>query len=171
MGPYHRTLLFTLQMMPLPWSYALKWFQYFILGSLCYLFRNRLPLWIPGAVLALALSIFLIRHSVRGGHPIFQVALCYVILTIGYHPAIYVRVMRLFGDYSYGLYIYGLPIQQSLVRHFHKPLPFFLVCYPLILLAALFSWHFVEEPALSLKHRFRKDTRNSEPPQPPTLLG
>lgn len=56
-------------------------------------------------------------------------------------------------DYSYGIYIYAFPVQQTVVS-FWPQIP--LVAYLLstlvltITLAAL-SWHFVEKPALKLK--------------------
>lgn len=66
---------------------------------------------------------------------------------------------RRIGDYSYGLYLYGFPIQQLLVLwgiHTHG--------YALYLIAtiiptgvlACFSWHLVELPALSLKRRLTR---------------
>ena len=61
---------------------------------------------------------------------------------------------RRVGDFSYGLYIYGYPIQQ-LLAHFGAAAfgqPIFLsgsICLAGLLGAA--SWHCVEKPALSLK--------------------
>ena len=149
-------LLLTAQMMPLQWIFAFQWFRYFLLGSACYLFRKRLPLSIPGAMSAFALDVVSVHYNLKGSHLLFQVALSYLVITIGYHPAVYVQSMRVFGDYSYGLYIYGLPIQQLMLKHFSRPVPFFLTCYPLILLAAVLSWHYIEKPSLSMKRRLRR---------------
>jgi peptidoglycan/LPS O-acetylase OafA/YrhL len=56
-------------------------------------------------------------------------------------------------DYSYGIYIYAFPVQQTVVS-FWPQIP--LVAYLLSTLAvtislAALSWHFVEKPALKLK--------------------
>lgn len=58
------------------------------------------------------------------------------------------------GDYSYGTYLYGFPIQQSLVA----ASPFFMNWYwnalaalPLALALGVFSWWTVEKPALHLR--------------------
>ena len=56
-------------------------------------------------------------------------------------------------DYSYGIYIYAFPAQQTWVFFWTQmPLPTYLLCTFLttLVLAAL-SWHFVEKPALILK--------------------
>lgn len=62
---------------------------------------------------------------------------------------------RRMEDYSYGIYIYAFPVSQA-VEHYSPSLsPFtnavltFVATLPL----AALSWHIIEKPALSLKHR------------------
>jgi peptidoglycan/LPS O-acetylase OafA/YrhL len=58
------------------------------------------------------------------------------------------------GDYSYGLYLYGFPVQQafaSLGPWTHHWYLNFAVCLPAAFLVAWFSWHIVERPALALR--------------------
>ena len=56
------------------------------------------------------------------------------------------------GDLSYGIYIYGFPIQQTLM-HYFKFNYLELMLYSLIIafIFAYFSWYFIEEKALKLK--------------------
>jgi len=60
------------------------------------------------------------------------------------------------GDYSYGVNVYSLPLQQTLMQ----PLPelelagLFLLSLPLSILVAFISWHALEQTALRLKSRF-----------------
>ncbi len=60
----------------------------------------------------------------------------------------------IFGDYSYGIFLYSFAIQQAFAafgpatHHWYLNL---LVCLPLSCLVAAFSWTFVEKPALKLK--------------------
>ena len=56
-------------------------------------------------------------------------------------------------DYSYGIYIYAFPVQQTLVSFWPQmPLPAYLLSTLVITVAlAALSWHFVEKPALKLK--------------------
>lgn len=58
-------------------------------------------------------------------------------------------------DYSYGIYIYAFPVQQTIVHYYPNiQIEFYLpICFFLILVCASFSWHFIESPALKLKPR------------------
>jgi peptidoglycan/LPS O-acetylase OafA/YrhL len=49
-------------------------------------------------------------------------------------------------DYSYGLFLYGFPVQQALLAFWPRlePLPFLALATPLALLCAAFSWHVIE---------------------------
>ena len=72
-------------------------------------------------------------------------------------------VCRHRGDYSYGVYLYGFPIGQALVTIW----PQFIVRGWWLLPAAtfatfafaIFSWHVVERPFLSLRRLFLADDR------------
>jgi peptidoglycan/LPS O-acetylase OafA/YrhL len=58
------------------------------------------------------------------------------------------------GDYSYGIYLYGFPIQQALVEVF-PTLKAWWALFPAAARAttalAMISWHLIERPALALK--------------------
>ena len=58
------------------------------------------------------------------------------------------------GDYSYGVYLYAFPIQQTVVYLGPSlgPVEVFLIAAPLCFLAAAFSWHVIEKPCLALRH-------------------
>ena len=73
-----------------------------------------------------------------------------------YHPALQWPAFNVLGDYSYGLYIYAFPIQQTLVRLMPgtEPAALLAATLPLTLAVAALSWHGVEKPALGLKSRF-----------------
>lgn len=57
-------------------------------------------------------------------------------------------------DYSYGLYIYAFPVQQTVValNPGIAPLALFLFALPMVILLAVVSWHIVEKPSLGLKN-------------------
>lgn len=59
------------------------------------------------------------------------------------------------GDYSYGIYIYSFPIQQTLMYYF-KFSTGKLICYSVLisLLFGVLSWFFVEKKLLAFKNRF-----------------
>lgn len=58
-----------------------------------------------------------------------------------------------FGDYSYGVYLWGFPMQQVIAHLAPRLTPAgnILLAWPLAMLLAVLSWHLVERPALRLK--------------------
>lgn len=61
--------------------------------------------------------------------------------------------LLLSGDYSYGLYLYGFPIQQAVATQSwtHEWWINFILAYPLAFGLATLSWWLVEKPAMKLK--------------------
>jgi peptidoglycan/LPS O-acetylase OafA/YrhL len=56
------------------------------------------------------------------------------------------------GDISYGVYIYGFPIQQLLMNYFEfTPIELMMVSLPLSIMAGYASWHLIEKKFLRLK--------------------
>lgn len=87
--------------------------------------------------------------------PIYTVCIAYLLLHLAYLPSGIVRKFNNLGDYSYGVYIYAFPIQQSVVALVPgiSGLNLFLAAFPLVLLCSIFSWHVVEKRCLNLKNR------------------
>jgi len=89
--------------------------------------------------------------------------------------------LRFFGRYSYAMYLLHLPLQ--IVVHalfapndhviFGSVLPaqllFYIFCTVWTVVVALFSWHLVERPCLSLKRYFVDDQRASAPIATPAI--
>ena len=68
------------------------------------------------------------------------------------------------GDYSYGMYLYHMTLQQVLVSlglvTWYAP---FIVTVPVVTMIAGMSWNFVEKPALSLStYLKRSDLRQAQ---------
>jgi peptidoglycan/LPS O-acetylase OafA/YrhL len=144
-------LLLTAQMFPLPWHYAWHWAAAFLLGAAAYLLRARIPLSLPIAAAAMIADIALIRLLPHAGKPLLPFALCYLLLSFGYHPAALFRPFTRVGDFSYGIYIYAWPLQQILSDRIARPLPLFAASMAAVLPLAVLSWYLVEAPSLSLK--------------------
>jgi peptidoglycan/LPS O-acetylase OafA/YrhL len=149
-------LILTVQMFPLPWPTSWMWIACFLLGSACYPLRSTVPLSPPFAVAFLSLDL-LCFHKLpfHLGAKLFPLALCYCLITFGYHPAAHVKSFHRLGDYSYGLYVFAWPLQQFLVNRTRGAISLFAATYVLALLAAVCSWHFIEKPCLALKDRVR----------------
>jgi peptidoglycan/LPS O-acetylase OafA/YrhL len=125
-------------------------FTYFIAGALLFLHKDIIPfnpLMAAGSCLIFIICIQLNLFEIVG-----PILLPYVLFGL----AITLPLQRFdrFGDYSYGLYIYSYPIQQTIYFFMPKtssPGIFFamsvLITFPL----AWLSWQWVEQPALSFK--------------------
>jgi peptidoglycan/LPS O-acetylase OafA/YrhL len=128
----------------------------FLAGALVYQLRNVIPArWSLVAVsVALVLgSSFLPNYRLLGAIPLA----CALIMSgaLIHHPR-----LRLQTDLSYGVYIYGFPIQQLLIiagLGVLAPLPFAVIATLVTLPLAAASWFVVEKPAMRLKARLARD--------------
>jgi len=124
---------------------------YFLLGALCYRYRDRLQLRLD-LTLALAFAAVATAHTPAG--PILMpLAIASAILVVAIHPALAMRPTWLHrNDYSYGTYLYGFPVQQSLIlAGMSAPWPLFGCAVIVTLACAAVSWHAIERPALRRK--------------------
>ncbi|HQW80342.1 MAG TPA: acyltransferase [Pseudomonadota bacterium] len=125
--------------------------QLFLLGALAALWRDRLPL----SARLLGVLILLVGATLQTAFAgsLLLLTCVYFVLVVAYRmPAL----PRLREDWSYGIFLYGAPVQQSLVALWHDlpPLLLFLVGTVAATALAALSWRFVEQPALRQKHRF-----------------
>lgn len=131
---------------------------YFVMGSLYYLYREHLPLHLSALPLCMGL-LYVSYHSPSG--PFFSYfVLPYMVMVLAFAP-MPDRLSRLFekADLSYGVYVYGFPIQQVIYQYLGTRAGvwgLFAIALPSALLCASLSWRFIEKPALRLKNfRFR----------------
>ncbi|WP_167758726.1 acyltransferase family protein [Zemynaea arenosa] len=129
----------------------------FAVGALFYTYRAALPYerrlalgalagllagltWAPGVELAVALC---------GGYLLFFVAFMRAPARAGAAAA------RGWPDISYGVYLYGWPVQKLLILWFAGITPGVLIAASLAgsLVLGFLSWHLVEKPFISLKSR------------------
>ncbi len=128
----------------------------FLAGSLATVWHAKVRLSLPLAALLVAAIAADVGGALRHG-PLFAIALAYLVLVVGWHPAIRWRAFSRAPDWSYGLYVYAFPIQQTIVRFDRDiaPATLFAVSMAATLAAAALSWRLIEAPALRLKSRFR----------------
>jgi peptidoglycan/LPS O-acetylase OafA/YrhL len=125
----------------------------FLLGVALFRFRDRViwSAWL-GAVSAAA-AIALLAFPIPGGLSLAPIPFAYLTTYLGLlNPP---KIKLLFsGDYSYGLYLYGFPIQQAVAsigswtHHWYINLA---MALPLAGAVAFVSWTYVEKPFLSRK--------------------
>jgi len=59
------------------------------------------------------------------------------------------------GDFSYGIYLYGFPVQQTLLHYYHfNYWELMLISIPVTFILGMLSWHIIEKRALKLKTFF-----------------
>jgi peptidoglycan/LPS O-acetylase OafA/YrhL len=129
----------------------LKVALFFLAGTLAYACRDIIVLrWAYCAPLIIAAAA--LQRSAVQEYALY-IALFYLILLVASSQRL--RAIRFAGDYSFGVYIYGFPIQQSVTHYFPSltSYPSNILCIPLALLAGYFSWFVIERPALSSGRR------------------
>jgi len=132
---------------------------FFFVGALCYYARNRIVINAAGALVCLIVLVGLVYYGAI--FPLFPFALGYVIMYIGFCDNRFFALFRK-NDYSYGIYIFAFPIQQTLVALAPGGMTWWqntLLAYPIVLCLAILSWHFVERPCLRVARNWDKMQR------------
>lgn len=127
----------------------------FAVGAVFFHFRQRivLRLWI-----AIVMSLIVAATLGTAIFPqLFVIALTYWTFYLAYVPSGAVRSYNELGDYSYGMYVYAFPVQQTVTYMLGDvtPVTNMLIAFPITLACAAASWYVIEKPALSLKQRRR----------------
>jgi peptidoglycan/LPS O-acetylase OafA/YrhL len=128
----------------------------FMCGGAFYLLRDKIPLNAPiaAASAALLLPCMYSRELVHvavgtaGAYLFFWLALRFKSRTLS-------RIGER-TDLSYGVYLYGWPIQNLIIWRWPHITPWLLLLFtiPLAVCCAYLSWHLVEHPFLRMKQRF-----------------
>jgi peptidoglycan/LPS O-acetylase OafA/YrhL len=166
--PYHETLTYVFVVRG-----AARLVPVFMVGLLFYRYRERIPYRLD---LAFASGISFVILAAFGSpewavNPIFSFVtaplLTYVIVYAGLSSTLKLAILKR-GDYSYGIYLYGFPLQQMLIAVFpavKNVALFFLMSLAMSLSLAVFSWHFVEKPILAQRRRFSLAAKLHTSPQ------
>ena len=128
----------------------------FMSGCMYYVFRdkisisNRLALVVAALLMLSLVEIKLFKIA-------YLFALPYLLFCLAYGPAGIIRNYNSLGDYSYGVYIYAYPVQQSIAALFPGVGVISMIVFSTIitLILSVLSWHFVERRALLLKGHSR----------------
>lgn len=127
-------------------------FTYFSIGVLYYVYREKVIL---NKWLAL-LSLYMLFIGLTLGHfkELFILFGSYLVMYIGFNQKITLHNFAKYGDFSYGIYIYAFPVQQTIVYIFGgvmSPILNIILSIPITLILAFFSWHLIEKRFLRLK--------------------
>jgi peptidoglycan/LPS O-acetylase OafA/YrhL len=133
---------------------------FFASGMLLYKLRDTRIF--DGRVALLALAGLVASVPLRQFILLFPIFGCYLALWVALQPRLPVIPAARFGDLSYGLYVYGWPVEEMVMWLSGGRLAWwalFLIALPATAVVALVSWHLVERPALRLKPRGRRSVR------------
>lgn len=124
----------------------------FALGAAAYVYRRYVPL--SGLITLGLLAIAVVTRDTMAYPLLHAVVLSYAALWIGFAPTPMLHRYNLFGDYSYGMYIYAFPIEQAVAASVHSlsPLGLIAISFPITLAFAVASWKLIEAPALAHRH-------------------
>jgi peptidoglycan/LPS O-acetylase OafA/YrhL len=127
----------------------------FLYGSTLFLWRDKVPMsaaLLVGLLTALALASF----DKAVFFVVYAFVLAPLVLHLAYVPGGRIRAFNNWGDFSYGVYIYAFPIQQTLAFLF----PAMSLAGMMATSAAVscgiaaLSWFLIEKPALARKEAF-----------------
>lgn len=119
-------------------------------GAFCYVNRHHIPVGWP-YVAALGLMAYLLHGTLF--YP-FVLGLALAQFCFAFAYCMPWHGFNRFGDYSYGIYLWGFPMQQVIAHHFPSLPPMgnsALAFFPALALAVL-SWHAVEKQAIKFKN-------------------
>ena len=133
----------------------------FLLGIATYLFRDRIPyswplLWFcVGTCAAAACFLPAAWQWTPLSTLILAPMLVYITMFIGLTKLPNIPFYST-GDYSYGIYLYGMPVQQTLFKFFHFENEWVMLLWSTVFstMFAALSWHLVEKRVLKLRKKF-----------------
>jgi peptidoglycan/LPS O-acetylase OafA/YrhL len=143
--------VFALWRGPLPehLTYLVWVTSFFITGTLLWVWRDRIPLRWP--VLAVLLIAAAATRGTLAFHAAYFALVAYGTFYLGFVPRL-PRIER--NDLSYGVYLYGWPMQQlAFLAGAATPMSNTAVASALAFACAAASWFAIERPALRLKSR------------------
>lgn len=124
--------------------------SFFFIGSGFYILKDKIILSKSWSLLMIALVAVAIFWNKIAGIVVINIVLAYVIFYLAYMPSRVISLYNRLGDYSYGVYIYAFPIQQSLVALFPNITVnvLFLSSFVITLIVAVMSWSLIEKKVM-----------------------
>ncbi len=127
----------------------------FLIGVNFYNFKNKIQLKLEYLALAIfTLLFFAVTNKIFFNY-LYVFLIPYILFYCVYVPKGKIRNFNKIGDYSYGIYIYAFPIQQLVIYSFPKISFSLFIVISIVFtgILSMFSWHFIEKPALSMKKK------------------
>jgi peptidoglycan/LPS O-acetylase OafA/YrhL len=124
----------------------------FLAGGCFYLYRDSYRFTARGAVIAIAalLPLMFSRQLAQPGLALFG---GYLLFYFAMRPMRWTGAFNRLPDISYGIYLYGWPVQMLLLWYLPGHSPWILLALAILVVVpvATLSWYAVEQPMLKLK--------------------
>ena len=136
------------------WGWLLA---FFTIGMILY--KLRATRIFDGRIAVVALAGLVLSVPLRQFIPLFPLFGCYLALWLALNPHLPIIPAARFGDLSYGLYVYGWPVEEGVIWALGGRALWwqvFALALPAAGALAFLSWHLVEKPALRLKPGVRR---------------
>ena len=126
----------------------------FMIGSFCFI--NRESVYINSGVLLLLMFFAASQHDTPSFGVAYAILLPYLVFYVAFAPG--AQWFNRFGDYSYGVYLYGWISQQLIILLVPESSNLLLTLLSSVLAFsfAILSWHFIEKPAIDWRKFFRR---------------
>ena len=134
------------------WASSFRMLTFFLWGMTFYFYQNVIPY--SRTLLALALLLVVVTERLHVLAWVLPFTFAYVLFYAAFSPRLRLQRFAKHGDFSYGIYLYAFPIQQTLIAYFAKSLNVYtltLATFLLTLGMAFLSWNLVEKWFLRLK--------------------
>lgn len=123
---------------------------FFLSGMLFYLYRDTIPL--DSRILIFLCVVWILSFRTVYCMYVSYVFIPYAVTWFAFGRISITHNFGRYGDFSYGMYLYAFPVQQTLI-HFglSSQVLLFFATFSITLPIAVLSWHSVESRALRLK--------------------
>jgi peptidoglycan/LPS O-acetylase OafA/YrhL len=139
----------------------------FFVGGCFFLFRERIP-FRPAFALVAVCGLLAVRLGLPAEMEAAFVLLGgYLLFYFGSKTSAALAWMSHVPDISYGIYLYGWPVESYLIWRFHSS-PWLIFLESMVLCFGLgwLSWTFVESPAMKLRSKKKASAKRDPEPQP-----
>ncbi len=127
----------------------------FLLGVIYMLIRNKLPHTVIIVITLVTLSALCLRYFPKGYETVASIALAYSLFWFAYVQSNTLKLFNTIPDFSYGIYIYAYPVQQSLIywKPSLSPWQHIPLAWAVTLCFAIISWYSIEARSIALNKR------------------
>lgn len=136
-------------------SIGANFFLLFLAGTCCYIFRKQIIINFYLSLFLILLWIFIGKHL---PYPQVSFYLIFVYTCLVFVSNKFIVSIKLVGDFSYGVFIYGFIVQQ-IIAYYSAGISAYQsmwISFPASFLIAYFSWFYIEKPALTFTHNYIK---------------